>query len=427
LLNRSTSQVRFWQRPFYGWYIVGITSFLTMYLSTAVIYGYSFSFVGMRNTFGWSATATSAAFAFQRIQGAFISPITGMLVDRLGPRKMITSGITVTSAGLILMSRIQNLWQFYLTALVVALGMSLAFNVPMSTLVVRWFKRNRSRALGLLMIGPPIGGLFVPIVGAVYSAWGWRDAILAFGISTGAIGIPLSLLLYNTPQQKGLLPDGDVPGSDEEGSAGAAAVGMTVREALRSRAFWILSIALSIEGMALNGAIVHQVQHLRNEGLSEGGAATVVSVLATSYLVGRIPFTLFGDRLPGQLLAVAAVVSAGLGFLLFGFPSHLWAVALAILFLGIGHGVITPLRSIIGADYFGTKAFASIMGIFEVPFIIGAIFGPLILGAVFDWRGDYTFAMVAIGLLIIASAPFLLLLGKPKYAVPSKRLAKKRS
>jgi MFS family permease len=375
----------------------------------------------MRETFGWSATATSAAFAFQRIQGAFISPVTGLLVDRLGPRRMILIGLSIIAAGLILMSRIQTLWHFYLTALVSALGMSLAFNVPMATLVVRWFKRKRSRALGLLMIGPPIGGLFVPIVGAIYASWGWRDAILASGIATAALGIPLGLFIHDSPERKGLLPDGDAPGSDGEDEAGKGSMGMTVREALRSRAFWILSTVLAIEGMALNGAVVHQVQHLRNEGLSHGEAATVVAVLATSYLFGRIPFTLFGDRVPAQLLAVASVVSAGAGFIFFAYPGHLWAVALAIAFLGLGHGVITPLRSIIAADYFGTKAFASIMGVFEVPFIVGAIFGPLILGAVFDWRGDYTLGMILMGGLIVASAPFLLLLGKPRHAVPGAR------
>ncbi len=392
-----------------------------MYLSTAVIYGYSFSFVEMRKTFGWSATAMSAAFAFQRIQGAIISPVTGMLVDRLGPKRMIFTGIAVTSAGLVLMSRIQVLWHFYVTALIMALGMSLAFNVPMATIVVRWFKRKRSRALGLLMIGPPIGGLFVPIVGAIYSAWGWRDALLTFGISTAAIGLPLTMLIHNSPENKGLLPDGDAPEDGTEGDGQETALGMTVREALRSRAFWLLSIILSIEGMALNGAVVHQVQHLRTEGLGQGAAAIVVSVLAASYLFGRIPFTLFGDRVSGQLLAIASVIAAGAGFIFFAFPIHLWAVALAIALLGFGHGVITPLRSIIAADYFGTKAFASIMGIFEVPFIVAAIFGPLILGAVFDWRGDYTLGIVALGGAIIATAPFMLLLGKPKYGVPSAR------
>ncbi len=392
-----------------------------MYLSTAVIYGYSFSFVEMRKTFGWSATAMSAAFAFQRIQGAFISPITGMLVDRLGPKRMIFIGITITSVGLVLMSRVQALWHFYMTSLIVALGMSLAFNVPMSTVLVRWFKRKRSRALGLLMIGPPIGGLFVPIVGAIYSAWGWRDALLAFGVSTAAIGLPLTLLIHNSPEERGLMPDGDAPDEGKEGEGQGTALGMTVREALRSRAFWTISIILSIEGMALNGIVVHQVQHLRSEGFGEGTAAATVSILATSYLCGRIPFTLFGDRVSGQVLAIVSVISAGSGMIFFGFPGHLWSIGLAIALLGLGHGVITPLRSIIAVDFFGTKAFASIMGIFEVPFIIGAIFGPLTLGVVFDWRGDYTLGMVLLGSVIIIAAPFLLMTGKPKYGVPSAR------
>ena len=229
----------------------------------------------------------------------------------------------------------------------------MAFN----TSLINWFRRNRSRALGLVWSGTPLSGPLVGVVALLIIHLGWRDSAVVVGITIWAIGFPLALVIRHRPEPYGYLPDGDAPGEDAQTGlplAAAEASGLTLREALRSRSFYILSIGIGIEAMVVSSLIVHQVAHLKNEGLSTGAAALVVSAAASAFLIGRLPFALLGDKLDkGRLLTIIYLLSA-IAVVAFAYADAIWPIAIFVLLLGISHGIITPLRPSAMADYLGT-------------------------------------------------------------------------
>ncbi|MEE9286312.1 MAG: MFS transporter [Dehalococcoidia bacterium] len=405
------------RKVFYGWYIVAACTTLTSFLAT-VFFSYSIFFAALRETFGWSSASTAAAFSFQRAQGGIAQPIVGFLVDRIGSRRMIFTGITIVGLGFVLFSRIDELWQFYLVILVISLGMSIGFGSPFNAALINWFRRHRSRALGLVWSGTPISGLLVPLVALMVIKLGWRDAALISGIAIWCVGLPLSLVVRHRPEPYGYLPDGDLPSN--AGAAGSRpatpspattpATGLSVRQAVRTRSYWILSLGIGVEGAGTSALLLHLVAHLKNSGLSTAAAAAVLTAVALSYFLGRLPFAAIGDRLDKRSLLIGIFAIQAVGLAAFAFADHIWTIGIFVATVGIGHGAIVPLRPAAIADYMGTRSFASIAGVFDLPAVAGGIAGPVAMGLVFDWRGDYQLGILAFAGLLALMTPLFLLL-----------------
>ncbi len=409
-------------RVFYGWYIVAACAFQTMFLATTV-FSYGIFFSKIKTAFGWSSTATSAVFSFQRVQGGFAQPIAGVLVDRLGSRTMVLIGMALLGTGFILLSRIQSLWQFYAAVLVAALGMSLGFATVVNATLVNWFRRRRSFALGLVYSGTALAGFTVGLVGFLVVKFGWRDAAMMLGLSAWVVGIIVALVIRHRPEPYGYQPDGDP--ADVPGAAQAAPLrvpaGLTVKEALRSRAFWVLSIGTGMEGMVTNAITIHQVKHLEGSGLTTGEAATVVSAVALAFFLGRLPFALVGDRFDKRPLLMGVSLLSAMGIASYAFAGHVWPIGLFVLFNGIAHGAIVPLRPAAMADFLGTRSFASIAGLSDLPSILGGVAGPIFMGLVYDQQGDYRIALFTFAGLLACTAPLYLLLGRARFGQAAPR------
>ena len=167
--------------------------------------------------------------------------------------------------------------------------------------------------------------------------------------------------------------------------------------------------------MAINGLAVHQVAHLQNSGLSTAESAVVIAAFSLSFLLGRLPYTVWGDRFSKQRILLGVFILYGIGLMAIGFADQLWPIAIFIACLGIGHGAITPLRPAAFAEYFGTRAFASISGLSDMAVVVGGILGPIIMGLAFDWTGEYQGAIFLLAALLIITIPAFLLLGKAPY------------
>ena len=412
------------RRPniFYGWYIVGASALLTTYIATAM-FSYGLFFSSIRSTFGWSSSAISAAFSFQRLQGGVAQPITGFAVDRFGARKMILTGFTMMGAGFVLLSRITELWHFYAAILIVSLGLSIGFGTTINTALVNWFRRHRGRALGIVWSGTGLAAPLVAVVAVLIDRVGWRETALIIGISTWVICLPLGMIVRHRPEPYGYRPDGDTPGgetSEHDPGLVRSEEGLTVKQAIRTRNFWILSVAIGLEGMVTSSFLIHQVAHLEDSGLSRATAGLVISGLAMAFLLGRVPYALLGDRMdPGRLLMALFLVQA-VGIVAFAFADRVWTIGLFLAAVGISHGAMTPLRPAVIADYMGTRAYGSIMGVFAGPEVVGGVFGPLFMGWIFDWRGGYEVAIFTFAALMVIATPAFLWLRPPEYA-PKRR------
>ena len=386
-------------------------------MTAGTVFGFGLFFAELRSVFGWSSTATAAAFSFQRVQGGLIQPIAGFIVDRVGSRVMALLGVLMIGVGFLLFSQITELWQFYAALIVISSGMSVGVGTAFNAALVNWFRRNRSKVLAIVWSGTPAAGALVLGLGLIIDRYGWDTAALLVGVVMLAVGLPLCLLIRHRPEPYGLHPDGDLPSASGGAPAPhSGAIGLSVAEALRSKEFWILSLGMAVELMAIQAILIHQVEHLEESGWSFKEGAFVASSMVLGLFLGRGPYAFIGDRMDKRLQFFAVFILVGLGLVVLEYVTSLWTAALYVVLMGFGHGALVPLRVASIADWMGTARFASIMGLVEFPAIMGGVVGPLILGVIFDRAGDYRIGLFALGGLLFLTAPVFALLPKPRFS-----------
>ncbi len=386
-------------------------------MAATTVLGFGLFFAELRSVFGWSSTATSAAFSFQRLQGGIIQPISGLLVDRVGSRTMAIFGIFIVGTGFLLFSQVTELWQFYAILVYISAGMSIGVGTALNSSLVNWFQRNRSKALGVVWSGTPAAGILVFGLGLMIDRFGWDAAAFLIGAVILAVGLPLTLVIRHRPEPYGYQPDGDDPSwSQTNPNTETSVAGLSVSEALRSKEFWLLAVGIGAEMTVIQSIVIHQIAHMQESGRSFTEASFVASAMALAFLLGRLPYAFVGDRADKRLMLTTVLILVGLGVIALESVENPWAAALYILLVGVGHGALVPLRIASVADWMGTARFASIMGILELPAIIGGVLGPLFMGLIFDARGNYEFAIYTFGFMLLAVAPVFVLLPKSRFS-----------
>ena len=129
---------------FYGWWLTVVAALIMVIGTVPIFQGMPAWFVVLESNFGWSRSQLSLAFSLTRIEGSIMGPISGYLIDKLGPRRMVLIGLLVLGFGFLAFSRVNNLWQFYLAFIVMSSGAGLGTWLPMMTVLNNWFQRRRS-------------------------------------------------------------------------------------------------------------------------------------------------------------------------------------------------------------------------------------------------------------------------------------------
>ena len=407
---------------FYGWWIVSAGIVVQALTTGLLMQAYGAYVVVMQAEFGWSRTAFSIAFSVQHAESGLLGPIQGWMLDKWGPRPVMTAGIIVFGLGFILFSQINSLWTFYATFLLMALGVSMAGFKTIGVTVINWFARKRSTAMGIVHVGMGIGGLMVPAVAWSLSTYGWRATAFATGVLILVTGIPLAQLFRHTPEQYGLQPDGDdLDEVDVEDGSGSRAPldydgsgDFTARQALRTPAFWLISGGHAIGVLVVGTVMVHAVVHM-NEGLgySLTTAASVIALLTAFSIVGNLLGGFVGDRVNKQHLAAACMVGSGVAIVMLGWAESFFTVIGFAILQGLAHGgrgvLMMPLR----ADFFGRKAFATIMGFSGMVVMLGMMGGPIVAGVMADVIGDYQLAFTILGVIAAAGSLCFIFARKP--------------
>ena len=419
------------KKLFYGWWMVMAATILNFFAGGTFVYGFTVFFNPIRNTFGWGAAVTSVAFALQRFESGLLEAIAGFLVDKVGPRKLMLCGWSGVALGFLLMSRVDSLWAFYGSFLLVAMGMSFAVFVVVLTAIANWFTRKRSRAITLVTIGYGVSGSLVPLVALAISEFGWRETLVITSIGLWVISMPLGSLMRHKPSRYGYLPDGDSPAavnesvdmpdyqsSDkiaEQGSTSAVA-GLTVKAALKTRAFWLLTGASLFQFAGVSALMVHVVPGLESTGVPTTIAATVVTGITIYSLIGRLGFGFLGDFANKRYLIAIGIALQAIGIFIFSFinADRIWLRWLFWPTYASGFGATIPLRPALQADYFGMKNYGTIMGLIMLASTVAG-FSPIIVGWMFDVLGSYQLAWQLFALLTLPAIP-LILLAKPPAA-----------
>lgn len=354
-----------------------------------------------------------------QFESAFVAPVVGRLFDRVGTRKLAFFGVAAISLGFVVLSQASSYFGFVAAVLVLSAGYSCAFTANTMATVSRWFVRRRTTALGLVMAGSGLGGLLVPLLALLIEGSGWRTAALVVGAVLFVVGMPMVGIMRSNPECCGLQPDGECSTSGELARMTprvAPEREMDTRQALRTRAFWLLTIATSLSTTAQTAIVVHAIPYLTGIGMAAAIAASAVGAISVISVAGRIGFGWVGDRAPKRLVLAVVLSLQVAGLAVFAGINQPWQVIPFLALFAPGYGGAYPLRPSIQAEYFGRRSFGAIQGVLLAANSFAGMFGPIFLGWMFDSLGSYRVALWCIAGLVALAVPAVLLMPKPPQA-----------
>lgn len=422
---------------FYGWWLVPIGGVIHSVTSVPLFHAMGLWFVALEAAFGWNRTQLSLAFSLTRVEGGIMGPVEGYLVDKLGPRRIISIGLVVLAVGFLFLSQVQTLWMFYLAFIIMALGQGMGGWLPMNTLLNNWFVRNRATAMGISSSISRLGALIlIPAM-----AWavdpeqdnlGWRMTAVILSIMAFSLAIPISKVIRNRPEDMGLGPDGDPivqkPSvdaglSDDEGAEGASDTSQTqlpegdftLQQAMRTSAFWFIAFGHGFTSMIIISIMAHLAPLLTlDRGYSVPMAGLVVTAYTAVSMVFQIVGGYVGDRISKRIaLFFFSSVQAGAIFILIWAPSLPFIFLFAIVF-GMGFGGRNPLTTSIRGDYFGRSSFGKIMGMTQLPMNVLLLISPIFAGYMRDTLGNYDIAFLTLAGFNFLGGVLLLFAKKPR-------------
>lgn len=419
---RSISNWRLRTPFYYGWLVLGISALATFAASglTQVVLGGVQVYITEES--GWEDGSLAFAATLGTWCSGLLAPLIGRLADRFGPRWLMPFGLIIAGMSFFVISGVDSLWQFY-AGYVVGRAVSnpvLVGLVP-RTAAVNFFRRRRNMALALVSVfRPTAGAINIQIISVIAVHQGYRAAYRYLGILSLVLVLPVMLFVRRRPEDIGLLPDGVSPER-----AGASAGGIrppaltpefswTAKEALRTRAFWLLltitatgTLASSATGFSLVPFLVEEA------GLSIAAAAGVLS-LGTFLAVANLFWGYLADRItPRRCLILMMVGAGGMMALLISVDSVGEALLFAVVW-GIFSGGLGSLENMVLAEYFGRGAYGTILGVFSPLQMIALGLGPALASAVRILAGDYYPLYIAMGAAYFASAILMYVARPPR-------------
>jgi MFS family permease len=382
-----------------GWFVV-FGGFVALSITSGVAFFVLPVLLGhIVDDTGWSFRAVSNAVAAWGLAAALFSPLCGMLIDKLGARRMILFGIALGVVTVYFTARATSLLEFYALLILSSISSMSCTFIPVAAVVARWFVKHRAMATGVAMLGTFVGGTGFPIAAdLLLKNHSWRETYTIFGFVLAAAAIPTFLFVRD-------------PGKDEE-SAYLAALGspdhavndLTLAQALRGRSFWGLSVGDMLTGLVFAVFNIHLVYYFTQDFGNETLATRVFSALNLSLAAGTLLFGVLGDRLPlrGVLVSCYFFPAIAMPLLLIGGGAPL-AFAFVILagLPGGGRNALFPTALVY---CFGETHLGAIYGLSNSFFMIGNAAGPAISAQIYESTGS-TRAVYAtcLGLLIVSA------------------------
>jgi len=412
---------------FYGWRMAGAACGIQFMLSGLLNQAFGAYVAILSDERGWSKTALSGAAALQSVESAIMGPALGWLMDRFGTRNLIMAGIVVFAGAFVALSQIDSLGGFYLCAVLLAVGASLSGYFPLTVALVQWFRRHRARAISIMSLGMALGGLAVPLVAWSMQAFGWRATAMGSGLIALLIGLPLATIIRSRPEDHGETVDGvpataPVTAATSGSSAAAMAVDLpeqaefTVRQALRTRAFWMLGLGHAFALLVVTSVNVHGFSHMKEGlGYTVTQAAWVVMALTLAQIVGILLSAFLGDRFDKRVVSALCMLGHMTGLLMLTYATHPAAIAGFVLLHGVAWGVRGPFMQAMRADYFGRNAIGMILGLSAVIVAMGQIAGPMVAGMLADLTGNYRLGFTVLALVAGAGSVLFLMAKKPEH------------
>ncbi len=393
---------------FYGWVVIGI-AFVTMAIGVNARTAFSLLFPPILDEFGWARGTVAGVFSIGFLASMVFSPLTGILLDKYGPRWMVPVGAIITAAGLALATVSTEPWHFYgaLGAFVVAGSVFIAY-IGHGIFLPNWFVRRRGLAIGIAFSGVGIGAIVLfPILQNIIEGTGWREACWIMAGLLIVVVVPINILFQrHRPSDIGLQPDGDTADPKDVANGDSAvtdnvvdhewvAIDWTVRRALRTARFWWLAIGYFCGLFAWYAIQVHQTKYLIETGFDSELAAQALGLVAFFGVFGQITIGHLSDKLGRELGWTFSMAGFALCYLLLVVIEYSPTSFLLYLMVAAQGGLGYGLPGMFGAitiEIFQGKNFGAIFGCLNIAATFGAATGPWVFGVIYDQTGSYLYA-----------------------------------
>jgi MFS family permease len=377
--------------PPYAWVVVGVLA-VTLTIASGARFLFGVVLKPISEEFGWNRAQLTGAVMVAMIVLSICQPVVGILVDRVGPKKILVSGLALLGVALVPFSYVTNLWQVYLLyGLLMSFGLAAASPVLATSLVGRWFTQKRGLAMSVATSGSAFGQLLiVPLAAWIMLMSSWQMTYRVLAVALLLVALPLTaIFLRDAPPTLGA----ETPKPEE---------GLTLRDAIARPPFWILAFGFAVCGWTMAFPNTHFLAYADDMGMSVLHAANTVSVTAIFSILGSVLLGLAADRYARTGVLALTYALRGAAFLLLLLLPAGNLLYVYGLVLGISWTATTPLTAAIAADRYGPKhlgvIFGSMFTFMNLGFGIGSVLG----GIIFETTGGYTLALllnVALGVL----------------------------
>ena len=374
-------------RIFYGWWVVG-AAFILLFCAGGSLYAFPVFFDAMVRDMGWSRTETAAVFSVGILVVGAIGPIIGILMKKIRLRLIMVFGSVTAGIGFLLLSTVNELWQFYVFyGLVLSIGIACIHLIPNLAAVQSWFMQKRSTVLGIATAGIGAGGAaMAPLVGWLISKYDWQTAFLFLAGVIVLIGVPVSAMVMRTGEEgRSALAEGQEKTTTE---------GVRLSQALKERAFWLVSTGVMLWAWAYSVGLVHQVAFAVDIGIERPVAAGAVGLLSAFSIPGRLGFGKLGDLIDKRYVFMMGTSLQMLAFIVLMRTTNITMLYIYSFLVGVNVGGLAPILPGLIADYFGRKHFGVIYGLSHFMVILGILIGSIYGGWIFDITGSYSFAFL---------------------------------
>ena len=388
----------------YRGYPIAVVAFLSTGLTIGTSQ-YAFGeFAGpLREAFGWSQTALNLSLSLAVVSG-LVAPFAGRALDRWGARPVMVVSLLLVAAGFLLRPLITSLWHWYLFSALVYAGFPGATVLPAGKLVGLWFPATRGRVMGAVTAGNNAGGLTMPaLAAALIAAGGWQWGYLAFGILLLLLALAALLVVREDEALVSREMHRTRRGEAARESRRLMGSGISLRQALHTRSFWLILCGLFGATFTYQGVLTQLRQHFAEQGFAPALATTGLAVIAAMGIGSKLAFGRASERWTARRSCVVSVGLQTVGLVIMALAPSAPAMWCGIFVFGLGFGGLGALLVLIVQEAFGMKEFGSIQGVVQVAMTGSMAAAPLLAGWIHDRTGSFSAAFLIIaGVFVVA-------------------------
>ena len=407
----------------YGWVMVGVT-FLTSLITAGTVGAPGVFIVPLQTEFGWTTAEISSALSIRFILFGLMAPFAAASLNRYGLRNVTLSALLIVASALVMSLAMTKVWQLMLLwGVVVGIGTGMTALVLGATVAARWFTARRGLVVGILTASVATGQLvFLPLLASLTERMGWRIALALMCVMLGIAASVVLLVMCDRPGDLGLRPFGDegtepLPAPPSNNAPIMAAALGSLRDAAKTRVFWILFATFFICGASTNGLVqVHLIPMCLDFGIPQVQAAGLLAAMGVFDFVGTIMSGWLSDRYDNRWLLFWYYGLRGLSLLFLPFTGFsFYGLSLFAMFYGLDWIATVPPTVRLTAQRFGPERANLVFGWIFAGHQMGAATAAFGAGLSRTMLATYLPAFFAAGALcIVASLITLAISRHPK-------------